>query len=266
MKHQPESDAPEVERLHDAFVAVRRMRFSFRRDALQQPQPPQRRALARQRLLVGGLGAAAAVGVSLGVLTIVTGPSENGARVRVVGAALTQPASTATTTPPPTTVAPHTSIEAPTATPTPGTTLSTPLISTPTPGTTPSTPRISTPPASTPAPSTQQTIPSSTTSTSVGTNAGCAYPAVNSISPTSGPTSGGTTVTIGGELFGSVNKVTFGGVNSPSFTVVSDTEIRAVSPAHAAGSVQVQVWGGGVNCEEYPSVPSPGSNYTYVPS
>src|SRR6202020_1454647 len=61
-----------------------------------------------------------------------------------------------------------------------------------------------------------------------------APPAITSISPTSGPTSGGTTLTITGTGFTGATKVVFGGVAATSFSVVSSTEITAVSPAQAA--------------------------------
>src|ERR1019366_7947378 len=63
-------------------------------------------------------------------------------------------------------------------------------------------------------------------------------PAVTSISPSSGPTTGGTTVTITGTNFTGATKVGFGAVAATSFTVVSSTEITAVSPAQAAGTRQ----------------------------
>jgi hypothetical protein len=61
-----------------------------------------------------------------------------------------------------------------------------------------------------------------------------AAPAVTAVSPSSGPTSGGTTVTITGTGFSGATKVIFGTVLAGSFTVVSATEITAVSPAQVA--------------------------------
>src|SRR6202020_1658224 len=55
-----------------------------------------------------------------------------------------------------------------------------------------------------------------------------ALPTVTSISPTSGPTSGGTTVTITGTGFTGATKVVFGGVAATSFRVGSPTELTAV--------------------------------------
>ncbi|MEO6922992.1 MAG: IPT/TIG domain-containing protein, partial [Bryocella sp.] len=54
---------------------------------------------------------------------------------------------------------------------------------------------------------------------------------VSGISPTSGPSAGGTSVTIAGSGFTGATAVMFGSTAAPSFTVVSDTSITAVSPA-----------------------------------
>ena len=59
-------------------------------------------------------------------------------------------------------------------------------------------------------------------------------PTVTSISPTSGPTAGGSTVTITGTDFTGATKVAFGPLAATSYTVVSSTEITAVSPPQAA--------------------------------
>jgi hypothetical protein len=66
-------------------------------------------------------------------------------------------------------------------------------------------------------------------------------PVVTSISPTSGPTTGGTTVTITGSKFTDTTAVSFGTLPAPSFTVNSDTQITAVSPAAAAGTIDITV-------------------------
>jgi hypothetical protein len=58
-----------------------------------------------------------------------------------------------------------------------------------------------------------------------------AAPAITSISPSSGPTAGGTTVTITGSGFTGATRVAFGGLAATSFNVVSATQITAVSPA-----------------------------------
>ena len=65
---------------------------------------------------------------------------------------------------------------------------------------------------------------------------------VTGVSPQTGPQAGGTAVTITGTGFGNgVTGVKFGSTAAASFSVVSDTTVTAVSPAHAAGPVDVTV-------------------------
>lgn len=66
-----------------------------------------------------------------------------------------------------------------------------------------------------------------------------AAPVVSSISTATGPTSGGTHVTITGTGFTSATVVTFGAA-AAGFTVNSDTQITATSPA-GTGTVNIQV-------------------------
>jgi hypothetical protein len=66
-------------------------------------------------------------------------------------------------------------------------------------------------------------------------------PAVTSLEPDSGPTAGGTVVMITGTDFTGATAVTFDVTGSPDFEVIDDTTIRAVAPAHAAGTVFVRV-------------------------
>lgn len=66
-------------------------------------------------------------------------------------------------------------------------------------------------------------------------------PTVTGISPTSGPSTGGTSVTISGTNFTGTTQVLFGGTPAASFIVNSDSSITAVSPAHAAGTVDITV-------------------------
>jgi hypothetical protein len=68
-----------------------------------------------------------------------------------------------------------------------------------------------------------------------------AAPTVTGLSPTSGPTSGGTTVVITGTGFTGATAVNFGGTAATSFTVDSDTQITATAPAGSAGAVDVTV-------------------------
>jgi hypothetical protein len=65
--------------------------------------------------------------------------------------------------------------------------------------------------------------------------------AVNGISPNNGPTSGGTAVTITGNLFQSGATVTIGGSPATSVVFVNATTLTAVTPAHAAGKAGVVV-------------------------
>jgi hypothetical protein len=66
-------------------------------------------------------------------------------------------------------------------------------------------------------------------------------PVLGGITPFSGPTTGGTGVTITGENFIQVLRVSFGGAVAASFSVDSATQIRAVSPPGAAGNVHIRV-------------------------
>ncbi len=66
-------------------------------------------------------------------------------------------------------------------------------------------------------------------------------PTVTGIAPTSGPTTGGTSITITGSGFTGALAVSFGGTAAVSFSVVSDTQITAVSPPRAAGTVDITV-------------------------
>jgi hypothetical protein len=65
--------------------------------------------------------------------------------------------------------------------------------------------------------------------------------AVNGISPSSGTTSGGTSVKITGTGFLSGATVTLGGVAGTNVTVANSTTITATTPSHAAATVNVVV-------------------------
>ena len=67
-----------------------------------------------------------------------------------------------------------------------------------------------------------------------------AAPTVNSLSPTTGPATGGTLVTITGTGFTGATAVDFGTTAATSFTVVNSTTITAVTPA-GAGNAGVTV-------------------------
>jgi hypothetical protein len=64
---------------------------------------------------------------------------------------------------------------------------------------------------------------------------------VSGISPSSGPTAGGTIVTITGTGFASDATVTFGGVAATVVTYVSTTSIKATTPAGTVGAADVVV-------------------------
>jgi len=85
-------------------------------------------------------------------------------------------------------------------------------------------------------------------------------PSITTIAPTSGPTAGGTTVTVTGTGFTGATKVAFGPVPATSFTVVSDTEITAVAPAQAAGTRAVTVTTSGAT-----NAPAAGDLFSYKP-
>ncbi len=60
---------------------------------------------------------------------------------------------------------------------------------------------------------------------------GSGAPKITSVTPDAGPASGGTAVTITGSGFNNASAVEFGGVRTPSFTVISPEEVTAVTPA-----------------------------------
>ncbi len=86
----------------------------------------------------------------------------------------------------------------------------------------------------------------------------CPTPTITSITPVRGPAAGGTTVTITGTGFTGATAVHFGATAAPSFTVYSDVEIRAVSPA-GAGTVDVTVTTPGGT-----STTSSADHFTYI--
>ena len=66
-------------------------------------------------------------------------------------------------------------------------------------------------------------------------------PAISSVSPASGGAAGGTVVTITGSNFASGATVSFGGSPASNVSFVNSTQLKASTPAHAAGSVAVAV-------------------------
>lgn len=70
---------------------------------------------------------------------------------------------------------------------------------------------------------------------------GPAAPVVSAVSPNTGPTTGGTAVSIVGTGLSGTTAVLFGGTPAASFNNISDTQVTAVSPAHVAGIADVIV-------------------------
>ncbi|MER5385552.1 IPT/TIG domain-containing protein [Streptomyces sp. NPDC002688] len=82
-------------------------------------------------------------------------------------------------------------------------------------------------------------------STAGGTNNGLSYtyidvPAITTVAPATGPTSGGTAVTITGTSLASTDSVTIDGTPAP-FSVLSATTLSVVTPPGTAGAVDVVV-------------------------
>jgi hypothetical protein len=84
-------------------------------------------------------------------------------------------------------------------------------------------------------------------------------PTVTGISPTNGITAGGTSIIITGTNFTGATAVKFGSTNATGFTVNSNTQITAISPAGAAGSVDITVTTAGGT-----SATSASDQFTYV--
>ncbi|MGW2181831.1 IPT/TIG domain-containing protein [Streptomyces sp. NPDC001732] len=86
-------------------------------------------------------------------------------------------------------------------------------------------------------------------------------PAVTGLSPSGGPTGGGTTVTVTGTGFSGATQVRFGSVSALSFSVVSPSQITALSPPGPAGAVPVTV-----TTPAGTSAAAPASYFFYVPA
>jgi hypothetical protein len=84
-------------------------------------------------------------------------------------------------------------------------------------------------------------------------------PSLAAVAPATAPLAGGTAVTLSGTRLGEVTGVSFGGVAASAFTVLSETELRATAPPHAAGTVDVQV----TNAAGASAV-GPGAAFTYI--
>lgn len=96
-------------------------------------------------------------------------------------------------------------------------------------------------------------------------------PSLSSIAPVSGSTAGGTSITLTGTDLTDTSAVTLGGIAATSVNVINSTTVTAITPAHAAGAVDVTITtpGGGATLlngytyEEPPTIsgiaPSSGS-------
>jgi hypothetical protein len=91
------------------------------------------------------------------------------------------------------------------------------------------------------------------------TPAPASAPTVTGVSPSSGPTTGGTSVTITGTGFTGATVVDFGSTPASSYKVNSDTSITATAPAGTTGSTDVTVTTPGGT-----SATSANDQFTYV--
>jgi hypothetical protein len=89
----------------------------------------------------------------------------------------------------------------------------------------------------------ENAIPNTRCISTISRPSGCGPtpPAISSVSPTSGPASGGTLVTITGGRFVGVSAVDFGSVPSSMVIVDSLSEISAIAPPQSAGTVNITV-------------------------
>jgi hypothetical protein len=85
-------------------------------------------------------------------------------------------------------------------------------------------------------------------------------PAVAGVNPRSGPPTGATWVVVTGKGLGGVTEVHFGSVAAERVDVVSSDEVRALSPVHAPGTVDVVVSG-----QIRKSPVSAADRYTFAP-
>jgi len=89
---------------------------------------------------------------------------------------------------------------------------------------------------------------------------GTPVPVISALEPDTGPTEGGTVVTITGANFAGATSVTFGFAEATQMTIVSPTTIRATSPPGSSGTIDVTV-----TTPEGASVANSHSKFTYGP-
>jgi hypothetical protein len=85
-------------------------------------------------------------------------------------------------------------------------------------------------------------------------------PVVSAVSPSTGSSSGGTWVVVRGSGLRRTTRVEFGGTAAGNVRVISDTEVRALSPHHLPGPVDVLVTTPGGT-----SAAGGGDRFTYLP-
>jgi hypothetical protein len=85
------------------------------------------------------------------------------------------------------------------------------------------------------------TTPGGTTTSATDYKFVATVPTITAFTPTSGPTTGGTTVTVSGTNLTGASAVKFGTTPATSITVTSATTIKAKTKAHAAGTVAISV-------------------------
>jgi len=66
-------------------------------------------------------------------------------------------------------------------------------------------------------------------------------PMITSLAPSGGPVAGGTVVTITGSGFIGTKDVLFGGKSANGLSVISDSELRVITPRHAEERVLVSI-------------------------
>ncbi len=84
-------------------------------------------------------------------------------------------------------------------------------------------------------------------------------PTVTAVTPSSGPTGGGTSVTITGTGFTGATAVAFGATPATGYTIVSSSQINATAPSGSAGTVDITV-----TTANGTSAISASDRYTYV--
>jgi len=80
-----------------------------------------------------------------------------------------------------------------------------------------------------------------TTSISVDIVDPASVPSITKVTPSNGPVAGGMPVTISGSSFRTECTVRFGGVPAANITAFSSTSMTVITPAHAAGAVDVSL-------------------------